>query len=154
MINLENNFLENNKFGYIEKIITNHNFKFSINHKSNILHFFHILIHDYKPVSNQANLLEPFKDKIKNKIIESVLLFVPQTIKQEIIFQENLDILKDTMTGIYSLNQNNGYVKLTNVEPIQFDQNQMLSFNTNLKPKIYSSTNNYQCFIQLEYDYN
>ena len=58
------------------------------------------------------------------------------------------------MTGIYSLNQNNGYVKLTNVEPIQFDQNQMLSFNTNLKPKIYSSTNNYQCFIQLEYDYN
>ena len=42
MINLENNYIENIKFAYIEKIITDNNFKYTLNNKANVLYFNHI----------------------------------------------------------------------------------------------------------------
>lgn len=152
MINLENNFIDNNKFRYIEKVIFDHNFKYSINYQSNVLHFYHIFIHDYKIISTYCNILESINKKINKKIINAVLVLVPKTSKKEIIFKENLNLLKDTTTSFYLLNKNNGQIKFINVEPIETLQNQMLTFKTNLKPKIYSSTDSYKSFIQLEYD--
>jgi hypothetical protein len=154
MINLENNYIENIKFAYIEKIITDNNFKYTLNNKANVLYFNHIFIHDYKLISRFSNILEPLVNKINKKIINAILIFIPSTPKTKLIFKENLAPLADTVTGFYSLNKNNGDIKFINNNAINVDQNQMLTFNTNLKPQIYTSTDNYKCYIELEYDNN
>lgn len=152
MINIENNFIENKEFINIEELYTNSIFKYSVNTKSNVLHFYHIFIFDNKTVSPYTNILEPIINKINKKINHAMFVLIPKTQKKELVFKKEDTIYnEENKSGYYFCNTNSGSLRFVNMKDINPTQNQALIFSKSLKPENYSSTDTHKAYIYFEF---
>jgi len=157
-IKVENNFLDNNLFWVICKLITNSDFPWYIGRQPNDL--IHNLI--YEPNLKKENsfyapkILDPiiFKLNIK-KIISSKLTlnFSSSSIKEISFPQEDIDISNKSFRGFLCMNTNNSEINISGIDKIPLVENRFFSFPKNNTYGIYTHTDT-RCRIVLELIYD
>lgn len=131
MIRIQNNFLNNIDFNKIENLINHLHYK--INGDSNQLFMYHVFFNQ-KISSPFFHVVEPLVEDIE-KLQSIILYIVPASTKNKIIFKEIKEPLniKNTITSIYFINKNNGYLKFFGLNDIYPEQNRIFTFDSNFK---------------------
>lgn len=148
MIQIENNFLNNLDFNKIENLLDHLQYKISNN--SNQLFMYHVFFSE-KISSPFFHIVEPLIKDVKK--LESLILYiVPNTIKNKKIFEDIIEPLdvKNTITSIYFINKNNGYIKFFGLDDIYPEQNRLFTFDSNFKIENNTCTDAvFKAFIQV-----
>tara|TARA_R110002111_G_scaffold147591_1_gene214548 strand:- start:123 stop:605 length:483 start_codon:yes stop_codon:yes gene_type:complete len=157
-IKVENNFVENNFFWDLCKLITSSDFPWYIKGQYNDL--VHNLIYEShlkKENSFYATMiLDPIivKLNIKNIISSKITLnFSSSTIEKKSTPEKNIDLNDKTLKGFLCMNTNNSEIEIAGVDKISLVENRFISFPKN-NPYFTSTHTDTRCRIVLEMDYN
>tara|TARA_R110001632_G_scaffold154486_1_gene272679 strand:+ start:207 stop:689 length:483 start_codon:yes stop_codon:yes gene_type:complete len=157
-IKVENNFVENNFFWDLCKLITSSDFPWYIEDQYNDL--VHNLIYESHLKKENSlyatKILDPLivKLNLKNIISSKITFnFSSSTIKKKSTPEENIDLNDKTLKGFLCMNTNNSEIEIAGVDKISLVENRFISFPKN-NPYFTSTHTDTRCRIVLEMDYN
>ena len=159
-IKVENNFVENNFFWDLCKLITSSDFPWYIEGQYNDL--VHNLIYKYhlkKENSFYASkILDPIIVKLnlnlKNILSSKITLnFCSTSIKKQTMLEEEIDINNKSFKGFLCINTNNSEIQISGVDKVSSIENRFISFPKN-NPYFTSTHTDTRCRIVLEMVYN
>ena len=152
MINVQNNFLNNFDFMEINNRVENKNFPWYLDIKEKLFYHDLIIIDKKKDLFIQSpfiNILTPFVHSLKIKKINlAKLVFKNKTdeiIKYPTI--ENKELYDNSKTSYFFFNSCNGYIQFINHNKIDFIENRILTFSSQLPYFTTSHTNKEFCII-------
>jgi hypothetical protein len=157
-IKVENNFLENEFFWELCKMVTNSDFPWYVEHQYNDL--VHNLIYESglkKENSFYATkILDPIILQLNLKnIISSKLTFNfrSSSIEKKTFYEEDIDVNNKSLKGFLCINTNNSKIEIAGVDKISPVENRFISFPKN-NPYFISTHTDKRCRIVLELIYN
>tara|TARA_R100000951_G_scaffold12422_1_gene10005 strand:+ start:3253 stop:3708 length:456 start_codon:yes stop_codon:yes gene_type:complete len=142
----ENNYLDNTKNILLRETLRQKDFPWYLQNK---IYLRHDLIIDGNMVSNFSYVLKPYREKIKNDILNaSCFLFLKndaQTIKGEDInkTEDNFFCL------LHFINSSDGLVDINNIDKIPYSINRAILFDNNIKITHNTPTNESQFFVEI-----
>lgn len=157
-IKVENNFLDNEFFWKICKMVTGPNFPWYVGRQPNDL--IHNLI--YEPNLKKENsfyapkILDPIIHKLNIKNITSsklTLNFLSSSIKEISFPQEDIDISNKSFRGFLCMNTNNSEINISGIDKMPLIENRFFSFPKNNTYNISTHTD-VRCRIILELIYD
>ena len=135
-IKVENNFVENNFFWDLCKLITSSDFPWYIEDQYNDL--VHNLIYESHLKKENSlyatKILDPIivKLNLKNIISSKITFnFSSSTIKKKSTPEENIDLNDKTLKGFLCMNTNNSEIEIAGVDKISLVENRFISFPKN-----------------------
>lgn len=135
-IKVENNFLDNDSFWEICKIITEKNFPWYFDDQYNDL--VHTLI--YRKNTKKENsffaskILAPiiFKLNLKEIISSKLTLnFQSSLIEKKLAPEEDIDLNSKILKGFLCINTNNSYIHIIEADKLSLEENRFFSFSKN-----------------------
>jgi hypothetical protein len=157
-IRVENNFLNNEFFWNICKIVTEVNFPWYMEDQYNDL--VHNLIYESNLKKENSfyatKILDPIivNLKLKNIISSKITLnFSSSTIKKKSSPEENIDVNNKTLRGFLCINTNNSEIEIAGVDKISLVENRFISFPKN-NPYFTSTHTDKKSKIVIEMLYN
>lgn len=152
MINVQNNFLNNLDFTEINNRVKNENFPWYFNSKEKFFYHDLVAVDKKKDLFIQSpfiNILTPFVHSLKIKKINlAKLVFKNKTdeiIKYPTI--ENKELYNNSKTSYFFFNSCNGYIQFINHNKIDFIENRILTFSSQLSYFPTSHTDKKFCII-------
>jgi len=152
MINVQNNFLNNLDFTEINNRVKNENFPWYFNSKEKFFYHDLVTVDKKKDLFIQSpfiNILTPFVHFLKIKKINlAKLVFKNKTdeiIKYPTI--ENKELYNNSKTSYFFFNSCNGYIQFINHNKIDFIENRILTFSSQLSYFPTSHTDKKFCII-------
>lgn len=156
-IRVENNFLENNFFWDISKMITDSNFPWYIDENNDLIH--NLIYEPYLKKENSfyaTKILDPIivKLNIKNIICSKLTLNFSSSNFEKISFpEEDIDINNKSLRGFLCLNTNNSEIDVAGTNKIPLVENRFIYFSKN--NRYFTSTHtDVRCRIVLELIFN
>ena len=157
-IKVENNFLENEFFWRLCKMVVNSDFPWYVENQYNNL--VHNLIYESglkKENSFYATeILDPIivKLNLKNIISSKLTLnFRSSSIEKKPSYKEDIDVNNKSLKGFLCINTNNSKIEIAGVDKISPVENRFISFPKN-NPYFISTHTDKRCRIVLELIYN
>ena len=153
MINVQKNFLNQDDFTKLEKLILDKNFNYHIALKNEICLFYHVFYFDKIAKSPFTHFLKPLRDKVKNKILNASLVVVPKTNKKINYTIKSDLIIKDIWKAVLFLNTNNGVLNIYDNEEILPEENKFCFYDANLHTSNFTCTDqNIKSYIYLDFE--
>lgn len=135
-LNVVNNFLDNDDFWDICKVVTANNFPWFLENQTN--HFYHHLV---KPLDNGkfensffiSLILNKIVDKINPKVLKAYLNMTFKTDKFEEIDEERdtINLNNNSYVGFFFINTCNGKVQISGGNEIDSVENRFVTFPSN-----------------------
>jgi len=157
MFNVINNFIDNENFFKIQKIITNNNFPWFISDKDTLT-FSHILI---DKIDDKVSINSDFfgfitEDIIKKLQIQKInfcklTLFARNKSNKEFSNNSDLQNVSLNKKAIFFLNTSNGYIE-TLESRLEAQENRILIYNIRTPFKLYTQTDtDYMVVLEIDY---
>ena len=139
MIKVINNYLNNNDFFIIKKLIQKDNIPWYLNKDENI--FYHGMISKAEINSIFINIVDPFLKAIEHKKILDLHVQYFSYTKQINKSKPHIDVNENSRTSILFLDTNDGYTEIIGGPKVNSQENRVFSFPSKM-PHIHTSTTN------------
>tara|TARA_R100000329_G_scaffold60146_1_gene53889 strand:- start:89 stop:562 length:474 start_codon:yes stop_codon:yes gene_type:complete len=155
MIEVTNNYLDNNEFYKINKIIFGETFPWYFNHEKEFFH--HLVKIDENNKRESSFFVTPVLSKLlvalkATNVIHSSISFCVKTNEIiEIPPLNELDKETDSFRAILFLNTNNGYTQIVGGDKIDSVENRLLVFPSNVPYFHTTSSDNFRTLLQLHF---
>jgi hypothetical protein len=160
-IKVTKDFLEKKEFNIIRNIITSTNFPWFYQHEQNPNakdgFFFSHKVYGQDSI-NSTNYEPIIQNRLKRRINYTSLVRVQINLltradkPRKSIFHRDYDNQPNMTTGIYYINESNGYTEFESGEKIKSIPNMYVEFPTNIKHRAVSQTDvDCRCVINLNY---